>query len=459
MRVLLQKGKALSHVADARDARVALLEAAALARVLGDHDVLAEAAGLIASLPESGNVDSEQLKVLREALAVLPEDAPQRPLLLALLAKTMTYSAESEARVAIALDAIEQSKRVADPLLRAEVLHQCQRALPEVHHLGEREAITAELLRLGHLRGDYRVLGNAAIAQIQSCLERGNIASTDRAMRELEHIAAHAREPIFRWYSQVFRGMRLFVAGNIGEAIQASQEALRMGACVGDDTARQAHAMQVVGWYRVVGRLGECEALGRENMLRFPRMAAWRLSVAHAEADRGSYESAVATLADVMHDPASLDPFTHSLLAPLAELCGFFGTIEMTKTLYDILLPFAGRWGNIGFGVSTTGPIGRALAMLAIRAGDLDAAETHIEHAIASSVAAKSPTYESLALMTHARALLKRNDASSRERAEDALAASEAINRRYEFTGNSNMIRFMCRRAKLVLRAPEPLAD
>jgi tetratricopeptide (TPR) repeat protein len=404
-------------------------------------------------LPEGGNVDHEQIAALREALALLPADAPQRPLLLALLAKSMTFTAEVEARVALARDAIELSQRVADPLLRADVLHQCQRALPEVHHLGEREAITSELLRIGHQLGDYRVLGNAAIAQIQSCLERGNIAGTDRALAELEHIAAHAREPIFRWYTQVFRGMRLFVAGNIDEAIQASLEAHRMGACVGDEMANQTCASQIAGWYRVVGRLAECEALSRENMLRFPRVAGWRLAVAHAQADLGSYDFVIATLAELMRDPASLDPFTHSLLAPLAETCGFFGTPEMAKKLYELLLPFADRWGNIAFGVSTTGPIGRALAMVAIRFGDLDAAEHHIERALASSVAAKSPTYEALALMTYARALLKRDDPESRERARDMLAASEVINQRLGFTGNSNMIRFMCRRSKLVLPA------
>lgn len=453
MRVLLDKGKALSHVAEVEQARAALLEAAELARALGDHAVLAEAASLVAGSPEGGNVDLEQLEVLREALALLPADSPRRPLLLALLAKTLTFSSDSEARVALARDAIELSKHVADPPLRAEVLHQCQRALPEVHHFGEREAITSELLCIGHQLGDYRVLGNAAIAQIQSCLERGNIAGTDRALADLEHVAAHAREPIFRWYSQVFRGMRLFVAGDIGEAIQASLEARRMGACVGDEMASQTCASQIAGWYRVVGRLAEAEAMARENMLRFPRVAGWRLAVAHAQADRGSYEFALATLAEVMQNPSSLDPFTHSLLAPLAEMCGFFGTAEMAKTLYDLLLPFAARWGNIAFGVSTTGPIGRALAMLAIRGGQLDAAEHHIENALASSVAAKSPTYEALALMTYARALIKRGDPESRERAAGMLAASEVINERCGFTGNSNMIRFMCRRAKLVLPA------
>ncbi|HTL36031.1 MAG TPA: hypothetical protein VL326_23030, partial [Kofleriaceae bacterium] len=174
---------------------------------------------------------------------------------------------------------------------------------------------------------------------------------------------------------------------------------------------------------------------------------------AHAQADRGSYELVLATLAEIMQNPSSLDPFTHSLLAPLAETCGFFGTVEMAKKLYDLLLPFAERWGNIAFGVSTTGPIGRALAMLAIRGGQLDAAESHIERALESSVAAKSPTYEALALMTYARALLKRGDPESRERAGSMLAASEILNERFAFTGNSNMIRFMCRRAKLVLPA------
>jgi DNA-binding winged helix-turn-helix (wHTH) protein/tetratricopeptide (TPR) repeat protein len=451
MRLLLKKGEALGHAAEAEKARAALLGAAALARELADHEVLARAASLIACLPESGNVDRECLGLLREAIALLSEDDPQRPFLLALLAKTLTYTSETEARTALALTAVEQSQRVSDPMLRAEVLHQAQRALAEPTHLCEREAITAALLRLGHAHGSYRVLGNAAIAQLQNCLERGDVVGIDRAMAELERIAAHAREPIFRWYLQVLRSMRCYIAGDMAGVERAALDALAMGACVGDETARHTHAMQCAGMYRVVGRLAEYEAQARENMLRFPARVGWRLALAHGEADRGRYELALSMLEQVMTDPSALDPFTMSTLAPLAELCGFFGTVEMAKQLYQHMLPFAALWGNIGFGVSTYGPIARALGMLAIRARELDTAERHIETALASAVAAKSPTFESLALMAHARALLKRNGRASRDRARDMLAAAESINRRWGFIGNSNMVRLMLRRSGLAL--------
>jgi tetratricopeptide (TPR) repeat protein len=294
-------------------------------------------------------------------------------------------------------------------------------------------------------------MGNAAIAQVQNCLERGNVAGIDCAMAELERIAAQAREPILRWYLQLFRGMRCYIAGDMRGLERAAREALAIGACVGDETAQHAHAMQSAGLYRVVGRLSEFEALARESTLRFPALVGWRLALAHAEADRGRYELALSMLEQVTKDPGSLDPFTMSTLAPLAELCGFFGTVEMAKLLYERMLPFADLWGNIAFGVSTYGPLARALGMLAIRARDLDAAERHLEASLASALAAKSPTFESLTLMAHARALLKRNDPANRARARDMLATAETINRRCGFVGNSNMVRLMSRRSGLAL--------
>jgi hypothetical protein len=108
--------------------------------------------------------------------------------------------------------------------------------------------------------------------------------------------------------------------------------------------------------------------------------------------------------------------------------------------------------------VSTYGPLARALGMLAIRARDLDAAERHLEASLASALAAKSPTFESLTLMAHARALLKRNDPANRARARDMLATAETINRRCGFVGNSNMVRLMSRRSGLALPELSALA-
>jgi len=451
MRLLLGKGEALSHAAEVARARATLFEAVGLARQLHAIEVIAHAAKLMAVLPESGNVDWEQIGLLREALGAMAEDDPERPYLLSLLAKCSTYSTDSAAREALALTALERSPQITCLRLRAETLQHCHRALPEPKHLGQREAIGEELVRLGHRSGDHMTLWHAATAQVQNCLERGDFLGVDRAVALIEGLATQMREPMFRWYLAVFRAMRQYVAGHIAEAQELALRALNMGACVGEATARHVYCMQVTGWHRVLGSTSECEVLVREMMLRYPALSGWRLMHVGLEADRGHNDPARRFLAQLHEDPSLMhEPFTMALLCFLAELGSYVGTPAMTRWLYDLMLPYATLWGNCGFG-NTYGPIGRQLGALAIRIGDLDAAEGHLESALASSEAAKSPTFISLTCIVYARTLLKRETPASRRRALDMLIRSEALNRPNAWNGNSSHVRHIASRAGLFL--------
>lgn len=452
MRLLLDKGEILTHAAQTSSARAALIEAVALARQLRANNVIARAASLIGDLPESGKLDGEQVALLREALALVSQTDPQRPYLSALLAKCSTYSTQFEARETLAFNAIAQSKRVTDPILRAETLHQCHVALTEPKHLPTREAIAKDLDRLSHLHGDRRILWHAANAQVQNCLERGDFAGVDSAIATIENLAAQAREPIFRWYMTVFRAMRLYVAGQMNEGLQASDEALRIGTCLGEDAARHAHAMQVTGWLRVMGRSAESEIIVRDMTLRFPALPGWRAVLGSMEGGRGRVDNARRALEHVIATLGSLnDPYTLSTLSALAELGGYFGTPEMARTIYEALLPYSGIWGNVGSGVSTYGPMGRQIGMVAIRAGNLDAADAHLEASLRGSEAARSPTFITLTCQVYARSLLKRGTPHATRMAAEVLQRAESINRRFGFAGCSFMVQFLAKQAGIVL--------
>ncbi len=452
MRLLLSKGEALSHAAEVARARAALFDAVALARQLRATDVIARAAKLMAVVPESGSVDWEQIGLLREALGAIAADDPERPYLLALLAKCSTYSTDSAAREALALTALERSKQITDLRLRAETLQQCHRALAEPKHLAQREVIGEELVCLGHKSGDHMALWHAATAQVQNCLERGDFTGVDRAISVIESLATQMREPMFRWYLAVFRAMRHYVAGQFSEAQDLALKALDMGACVGEATARHVYCMQVTGWLRVLGRTSECEVLVREMTLRYPALSGWRLMQVGLEADRGRNEPARRFLAQIYDDPSLMhEPFTMSLLCFLAELGSYFGSPEMTRWLYELMLPYAELWGNCGFGLNTYGPIGRQLGALAIRIGDLDAADSHLEAALSSCEAARSSTFTSLTCLVYARALIKRQTPAARRCAQEMLVRSEELNRPQGWNGNSTHARFIAWRAGLTL--------
>jgi DNA-binding winged helix-turn-helix (wHTH) protein/tetratricopeptide (TPR) repeat protein len=455
MRLLLKKGEALSHAADAEKARLVLLEAIELARALGDRDELAHAVTLLAQAPELGDVDVENIDLLREVLAVLPGEDPRRPFLSALLAKCLTYSIDSHDRTTLALKAIVDAKELSDPMLKANTLHQCHRALAEPVHLAVRESVAEDLQRLGQLHGDHRISWHAATALLQNSLERGDFVGVDRAIGAMEILANHAREPLYRWYLALFRGMRSYVAGSIREAEQFALQAFELGACVGETTAREAYCMQVCGWLRIMSRSAECESLAREMTLRYPTLTGWRVQLAAAGVDLGRTDLARQTLAQVMEDRRLIhDPFTLGMLCGLADLGAYFATKETARSLYALLEPHAELWGSSAFGLNTFGPVHRLLGLLAMQGGDLDAADVHLERALAMCEAADSGMFTSLTCIASARVALKRRDVSSARRASDFLARSDGLNVRHGLSGLTFTVRFMCERAGLPVPAP-----
>ncbi|HVW26564.1 MAG TPA: AAA family ATPase [Polyangiaceae bacterium] len=459
LHLVFKKGEASSHAAEAEKARAVLVSAARLSRELRAWDAFADAVSLIARLPELCDFDEEKIALLREALRELPDGDSRRPLLSAMLAKCLTYGLDPEERTVLALGSIEDAKGLEDPLARANVWHECQLALAEPIHLATRERIADELAHLGQTQTDHRVRWHWATAHLQNALERGDFLGVDRAIGTVEGLANQAREPLYRWHVALFRAMRSYVAGDIREAERFAVEALHRGACVGENAARNAYCMQVAGWLRIMARLDECEALVRDMNLRYPTLTGWRIQLAAVEAEAGRPDLVRQLLADASRDPRLLhDPFTLGMLCGLSELCSYYGNAEMARSLYARMLPHASLWGNSGFGLNTFGPVQRNLGMLALRMGDLDAADTHLERALAITEAAQSLTFTSLTCLQLARAQLKRGTEVHRRRAADSLAHAELINHRCGFSGLSAIARIIAERARLALPAPPAAA-
>ncbi|HTU58765.1 MAG TPA: AAA family ATPase, partial [Polyangiales bacterium] len=234
MSLLFSKGDALARI-DLPAARAALFEAAALARELGDTDLLVRSAIVIASRPESGSVDAPQVEVLRQALEMLrAQDAQDEriALLESLLAKSLLYELGPEERPTLARSALVRARTLQGAAQRAEVLTRCHEALPGPEHQQERLDIATELMTLAVGTGDPVSLLNAFAAQVETCVERGDMTGVDDAVDSIDILAGRVREPFYRWYSRVIRAMRDFVRGDIAAAERGSEEAWQnSGAC------------------------------------------------------------------------------------------------------------------------------------------------------------------------------------------------------------------------------------
>jgi tetratricopeptide (TPR) repeat protein len=427
MLLLFRRGDALARTTERAAARSALYEAAALARELGDVELLVQSAALLASRPEAGSVDLAQEAVLRQALDALPDCDDRRVWLQALLAKTLSYASDPRERVRLARDALLRARRFEDPGLRLEALTRCHEALLGPAHLQERVAIAAELMQLAHQQGAADALLRAFSAQIETCLELGDVESIDAAVASMEVLAERVRDPFHRWHCKVVRGMRAYIAGDLPLAERLIEDTWQSGASLNEELARHVYCMQVVGLLRARGRVAQTEPLAREMALRYPTITGWRAAWGVAAWELGRREQARRVfnqLMDRSQGCAQGAAYQLSGFATLADLCAHLHDAQAAAELYEALLPFGAHHGFTHLGSMTYGPMARHLGLLAECQGRLDIAEQHFEYALTSAARLRSPLFSGLVGYSYARMLLRAGNVERRARASELLGQS-----------------------------------
>jgi DNA-binding winged helix-turn-helix (wHTH) protein len=427
MRLLFRRGDALARV-DMAAARAALFEAAGLARDLADSDILVRAAALLASRPESGSVDAAQVEVLRQALAMLRaenEEDDRCVSLQALIAKSLLYDRAPEERVSLASAALIQARRLRTSAERADALTRCHEALPGPEHLQERLGIATELVNLAHQSGDTVALLSALTAQIETCVERGDMEGVDAAIEGMDVLAERLREPYYRWNCKVVRAMRDFVRGDLASSDRRVHEAWRSGAPISAELARHIYCVQNNALLRMRGRMQETEPLVREMMVYYPNMPGWSASWGALVWDLGQHDNARRCFSRVMERGAvhtRSGAFGLGNCAAVSELCCKVGDVTAAKELYAALVPFAGYHSHTTLGASTYGPLSRHLGALAETAGDAALADTHYRAALTESARMRSPVYISGVSYWYARMLLRAGDTRRRARVAELLS-------------------------------------
>ena len=168
----------------------------------------------------------------------------------------------------------------------------------------------------------------------------------------------------------------------------------------------------------------------RDISLWHSALCGWRAVLAQLEAELGRKEHARAVLDGLLErDLENLrrDPFVLSALAPAAELCAFVGRPEQARLLYDAALPYEHHHANVSFGIATYGPMARHLGMLALRMGQPELAQLHLERAIGAAERMASPPFESLSRLALSRALLQQHGSAARGRATRALVRAHDL--------------------------------
>jgi hypothetical protein len=229
--LLIELGEA-QRLAGTPGRRQTLLEAAALARRLGDRDRLFRAAvANDRALPAFfAGGDEERAEVFEAALAALPEtDAQRRAQLLALLAAERAWHPDVEGRRRLAYNAIELARAAGDPRTLAMALQTTYLPLwePETVELRRRHA--AEGLEIALRLGAPRIRWWAVYQEQSAAFETGDVAAFERGLGEMRRVAEATGEPTLEWLTECTEVSLLTLRGELEAAEALARSAAESG--------------------------------------------------------------------------------------------------------------------------------------------------------------------------------------------------------------------------------------
>lgn len=384
-RVLIALGETKLRSGDATG-RAACVEAAELARALGDAALLAQAGLAYGSVFLMGGVDPVLVGILAQALSSLPDhDSPLRARVMARLAAARQPSPpEERARdIELGLAAIAMARRVAVGRELLGVLHAASGVLYGKVEPSVRLPISKEQAALAEELGDTSLHLHALVRLAYDHLEQGDFAGYAELAESYERLAARFGPMSAPWRVPLMRSMLAITKDEFAESERWQEEANRLG---GDQPrARRARAFHRLGYLRAAERHAELHAKIPELRglwLAMPYGAVLaEARVAQALARIGANEELSRTIAAL--SSAAIDEEINA--ASLADVVWATADVDIARRIGPLLEHLGERWPAYWFDCEITdGPSARARAYLAAVLGRWDDAERLFARALAS---------------------------------------------------------------------------
>jgi DNA-binding CsgD family transcriptional regulator len=407
--------------------RGTLLDAARLARQLGDQENLVRAAlannrGFESS---SGEVDAERVSILEAAIDVTNEDTPQRARLLATLAVELTYHPDLRRRLSLADEAVAVARRTHDESALFDALVRPYPALivPELadHRLNRLH----DAVRLSDTIDDPVARFWMLIWLSHSMVERAEIERADQACSEVDQIASRLDQPSLRWASTWASSWRALLAGDTPQAERLAAEALQLGIDSGQPDALLIYGLQLfcVRWHQ--GRIDELlpsvRQLAEDHRDDLP---AWQAALAFAEALEGDpsrarqlVDAGAATGFELPADRVGLIG-----TCAWAEAAAEVGDEAAAAVLYQRLAPWHDHVPISGHAVFHC--VAHSLGRLAAILGHAEQAEAHLTEALMIHERLRAPFFVAETKLALAQLLEGVNPDLSRSLLVDAAAVA-----------------------------------
>jgi tetratricopeptide (TPR) repeat protein len=389
MEVLLSLGDVHARAGSLDRARAAFLEAADIASRTGAGRQLARAAlgyGDRHIYTRAGH-DSRQIPLMQDALVLLGgSDERLRVRLLGRLACLWRSSPERRNDSAtLSGQALQKARELGDPATLGYALAARFGATWWPENPEERRSITQELLRLAEAMGDGERIVDAHVLRFMNCIELGQIAEARAELSTLGHLSEKLRQPAQLWLTAVYRAEVALLEGDFSLAEVLIPEEMawehRVASARDDVSSARMHRFLL---RRAQGRIAEEEETVRLAAVEFPWYPCHRAALACLLLDLGRVSEARAVFDELARNEfAALYRDNEWLLGMslASEAAARLGDSSSAATLYEQLLPFAGRHA-VGQPEGSVGGVDRYLGLLASCRGDLEGAIDHLAAAI-----------------------------------------------------------------------------
>jgi class 3 adenylate cyclase/tetratricopeptide (TPR) repeat protein len=418
--------------------RQTLLDAAAMARGLGDSDRLVAAAlasGRGSGTTAVGHVDEERIAVLEAAIeAVGPSDSSERAWLLASLGGELHYGPDrGRSAKTLYSDALAMARRLDHPacfLNVSAIVHTDYS--PE--SLQERLSDLTQAVALAESIGDPRASFYANQTRAVACLQAADRAEFDAHLDAASAMAERLGEPVERWSAMTLRAMRSALAGDLDGSHMEAEAAFALGA-EGVPEAMAAYAAQLIDIRRVQGRWDELSQMGElmaAAAAESPGLPVLRAALARVYCDLHLDDEARVVIGDDFADGFVQFGDDNTWLASmtvLTEICVHLGYVDGAARLYQLMSPWNDLVSTVM--VTTQGPVAVHLGTLAVLLGRYDDAENHFTKALDIGQRLRSPYWVTRTQVAEARLLREVNQDA--HRAETLLANALATARQHGF--------------------------
>jgi tetratricopeptide (TPR) repeat protein len=380
--LLERYGQAQRRSGALQDARHTFRQALDLARSHGRPEAFARCAVGLAGLHEYWLAD-HRVTVLREALVLLPgEDVGLRSQVLVTLAAQ--HPGDRTLRLAASDEALRLARQCRDPAVLIPALSGRHLAIWDESTVVERVALASELERVARSVGDDEQVAWAQFLLAADHLEAGDVAAMDVAVAALERSAAGIQQPYHTWLVAALAACRALLAGDVDVAEPLVETARRIGEPVGHLGVRTVYATQVLALRRQQGRFAEMATLAHQYA-HDPQLAGvgpWSLSEAVAWAELGRVDEARRALAACPDGRSPTGEQHLPALAMAADACWLLRDTRQAESVYELLMPYAGRLVVEPIANAAHGSSSRSLGLLATLLRRWDEARAHFDTAL-----------------------------------------------------------------------------